>query len=157
MSNFKLVGVRHMIKCRCILKQFEKIDPPLFHQFLVFSVLENDIIRPKIVQCQNCGIIHRIVDIGKSDIIEGREHMSSILTMDDVKASLSPRIVSILETHNADLAIYEHVAFIIENERWGDFVVLATDYDGADRHIKYVKIYGTNLAKIETFSRKEDV
>lgn len=150
------LGQKHLIQCRCILPQFKKLKEPPRHNFVVFSVIDDDnktVV--KFAQCNNCGIIHKVTDVGRSEIVSGREHMSSIVSVDDLKASLPEKLVSVLEVNNCDLPTWEMVQFIIENQKWGDFVVLVSEEEDGQRQGKYVRILGENLFKVESFTREE--
>lgn len=149
-------GQKHLIKCRCVLLQFKHADNPPVHQFTVFSVIDDDDrVKLKYAQCPNCGIVHRVTEIGKSEVIQGREAMSSMLSISDMKQSMPEALASLLESNAADLPTWEAAQFIVENQRWGDFVVLSTDTDGDTKQGKYVRILGEKLFKVETFSRKQ--
>ena len=144
-------GIKHTVTCRCILPQFLKVNPPRFHQFIVFSVINDDeTVKVKYAQCNNCGIIHKVIDICKSEIINGNEHMKSIPTIDEIKCSIEPSIIAVLETNHADLPTYEHVKFIMESQLWGEHVVLSRDIEGDDIIIKYVRILGQKLFNVDT-------
>lgn len=148
-------GLKHLITCRCVLPQLKRVPNSPCHQFTVFSVVEDDgAVRVKYAQCNNCGIIHRVTEVNRSEIVS-REAMSSIPTVDDIRASLPQRLAEVLEANGADLPTWEAAQFIVENKRWGDFVVLSTDEEGGLRQGKYVRIIGENLLKVETFTREE--
>ena len=118
--------VKHLIKCRCVLPQFKKMQDPPQHEFVVFSKFdENDNVVPKFAQCTNCGAIHHVFEIQKSQILQGKEAMSSIVTIDDIKPSLPDNLKNILDSNKADLPTWEYAQYIIENELWGNFVVLS--------------------------------
>lgn len=150
-------GIKHLIKCRCILPQFLKMESPPSHHFTVFSVFddESDTIKLKFSQCNNCGIVHKITDVCASEIMQGKEHMSSLITLEDIKQSIPERLASILETHNCDLATWENVAWIIENNRWGDFVVISSEVVDGLRQGKMVRIISETLYKVDTFACEE--
>lgn len=150
-------GQKHVITCRCIMHQFKKLRNPPAHKFVVFSVLDDDQVRPKFVQCNNCGVIHKVTDVGKSEVVQTREHMSSILSIDEIKSSLPTNLAQVLETNNCDLPTWEAVSFIVENQRWGDFVVLTSDEEAGLRQGKFLRIIGESLFKVESFSRDEIV
>ena len=151
-------GQKHLVRCRCILPQFKHMKDPLLHQFTVFSILDDaDAVAVKFAQCTNCGLIHKVTDINRSEIMTGREHMSSIATIDEIKISLPEKLVALLEINDADLPTYEAVSFILENKQWGNIVVLSSDVDGGLRQGKYVRILGEQLFKIDTFTREEYV
>jgi hypothetical protein len=150
-------GLKHLITCRCVLQQLKRMDNPPQHQFVVFSVINDDgSVQVKFSQCNNCGIIHKVSEINRSEVVS-RESMGSIPTIDDIKAGMPPRLVDLLESNDVDLSTWEHAQFIIENEDWGSFVVLKTDEEEGMRQGKYVRIMGANMFKIETFARDEVV
>jgi hypothetical protein len=153
MSN--LQGQKHLIKCRCVLPQFKKMVNPLLHQFIVFSIIEDDNVKLKYSQCPNCGIVHRITEIGKSEIIQGREAMQSLITIDDIKSGLPENLRFILEKNNADLPTWEAVSFYYENKLWGNFVVLSSDTDSSVKQGKYVRLLGDSLFKVESYTRED--
>ncbi len=153
------IGQKHLIKCRCILPQFKNSQDSdkKQHRFLVFSIIEDDVVKQKFSQCNNCGIIHKIVDICTSQIMPGKEAMSSILTIDDIKTGMNSGLVSILERHNCDLPTWEHAKFVVDNKRWGDFVILTNDIEDDSRIVKYVRILGETLFKVDSHIRQENV
>ncbi len=151
-------GQKHLVKCRCVLPQFKHAVHPLQHQFTVFSVInDDDTVKPKFSQCTNCGVIHRITEIGRSEILSGREAMGSILKIDDIKPSLPDHLATVLENNQADLPTWEAVQFIIENQQWGNFVVMTSDTEGDTKQGKYVRLLGEKMFKIETYERVEVV
>jgi hypothetical protein len=146
-------GQKHLVRCRCVLPQFKKRSNPPAHQFIVFSVIgDNDAVIPKYAQCNHCGAIHRVTDLGRSDVLSGKDHMSSIVTIEDVKLNLPERIVSVLARFNADLPTWEQAQFIVDNKEWGNFVVVASDVEGDVRHGKAVRIMSEKAIKVEQFS-----
>lgn len=151
-------GQKHLIKCRCVLPQFKgRIDAPA-HQFVVFSEIDdNDIVKVKYSQCNNCGLVHRVIDICKSEVITGKESMTSIVTIDDVKNSLPKNLADILERNNSDLSTWEAAQFVLENKHWGDIVILAQEEESGTRQGKYVRLMSETFFKVETFSREEVV
>lgn len=151
-------GLKHLITCRCILPQLKRLDDAPQHQFVVFSVIEDDgTFRTKFAQCNNCGIVHKVLDVCRSEIVT-RESMNSLPTIEDIKAGMPPNLVNILDVNRVeDLPTWELAQFILENKQWGNFVVLATDEEDGLRQGKYVRILGENLFKVETFIREEVV
>ena len=151
-------GQKHLIKCRCVLPQFKRLENPPVHQFIVFSVIQEDeTVKPRYSQCNNCGVVHKVVDVCKSEIVGGKENMNSLIKIEDIKPSLHPNFVGILESSQADLATWESVQFIVENKQWGQFVVLTNDSEGEEIHGKYIRILGESMCKVETFMRSTGV
>ena len=83
-----LAGVKHVVECRCVLPQYKKTSNPVYHKFVVFSILEKDKTKVSFIQCNNCGIVHKIIDLCKSEILNGKEQLSSLETIEDIKISL---------------------------------------------------------------------
>lgn len=150
-----LIGQKHLIQCRCILHQFKKMKNAPLHRFVVFSTVDDDKPVIKFAQCNNCGIIHKIVDIGRSEILKDREHMSSIISVSEIKLSLNPSLVSILDANFCDLPTYEMVKFIIDQKKWGEIVILSSEEESGTRQGKYVRIMGEALFNVDSFTREE--
>ena len=151
-------GVKHLIQCHCILPQYKKRREPVFHKFVAFSVVDDtDSFITKFAKCNNCGVIHKIVDACKSEIVHNVEDVSSILTIVDIKSSLTPDLISILEAHDCDISTWEHVKFIYENERWGDYTVLSRDKIDESSQIKILSIIDENKIKIESEIREDSI
>lgn len=146
-------GCKHLIECNCVLPQFTRQENPPFHKFTVFSVLDDDDkVVIKFAQCPSCGVIHRVVDVCKSEIIVGREQLSSLITVDDIKLSLSKELCDVLTKHSVDLPTWEHAQFIVENERWGEFVMLVSETVNGTKQGKRLRILGRSIFKVDTFS-----
>lgn len=121
---------RHLIECQCILKIFEKKTKPLYHKFAVFSLLdENGELEQKYVSCNNCGSIHRVYDVCKSEIMWGKDGYEGLVNkVDDIVFNLenngNEKIVEILVTNKIeDMSIWEYVEFLLENELEGHVVL----------------------------------
>jgi len=146
-------GQKHLIKCRCVLPQFKQLANPPQHQFTVFSLIKNDDTITKYSQCNNCGIIHKVIDVCKSEILSSKENIGSLIKIEDIKSSLHVNIINVLEVNFADIATWEAVQFIVENKNWGEFVVITSEIEDEEIHGKYIRVLGESLCKIETFVR----
>jgi len=152
-------GQKHLIKCRCVLPQFKTSTNPESkqHKFVVFSEVNDDVVKQKFSQCNNCGLIHKVTDICTSEIMSGKEFMSSIMTIEDIKPGMNSSLVSILERYQCDLPTWEQVQYTIENKRWGDFIILTSDIEDDTKTVKYVRILGETLFKVDFHTRKETI
>lgn len=152
-------GQKHLIKCRCVLPQFKNSSDPekKQHRFAVFSEVVDDAVKQKFAQCNNCGLVHKVVDICTSEIMAGKEEMGSIVTIDDIKMGMNPNLSTILERHQCDLSTWEHAQYVMENKRWGDVVILTSDLEDNNRIIKYIRVIGENLFKVDSHIRQENV
>lgn len=151
-------GLKHLVTCRCVLQQFKQRPNPPAHMFTVFSVIDdNDVVCPSYAQCNNCGIIHKVTEVNRSTIVP-KESMKSLMSIDDIKASLPSKLTNLLEMNDVDLATWQMASFIIEEKQWGTFVVLTSEQDDSgSRQGKYVRILGESMFKVEQFSREENV
>ena len=145
---------KHLIECKCVLPQFKQVDPPRWHHFVVFSEIdETGSVIPSFVQCNNCGIIHRVTEVGTSSILR-RDDLPSLPNLEEIKSGLSEKIVSILEKYDAGLPIYQEVAFIFFFFLWGRMVILNKEVVDGLMVGKYLLIIGEALWKINGFEEE---
>lgn len=151
-------GQKHLVKCRCILSQFKGRPDPPFHRFIVFSKIDEEgHVVPKYVQCNNCGIVHKVVDVCKSEVISSKESMSSVVTVDDIRPCVHPNLAGILEKNMADLPTWEACQHAVDNQLWGETVILTTDIEQDTRTGKYVRILGETLFRVDSYTTQEVV
>lgn len=149
-------GAKHLIECNCVLPQFKYRNPPIYHHFVVFSVFnEQGLVMPSYAQCPNCGIIHKVVEVGKS-IIMRKEELGSILTEEELRQSLPEKLGDILAQYKVDYATWQQAKFIVENELWGRSVILTKDEAEGVVTGKFLTIIGTTLWKIDNFHRDRE-
>lgn len=146
-------GVKHLIQCHCVLPQFKNSNPIVFHQFVVFSIIEDDQFREKIVQCNNCGVLHKVVDSCKSEIIFGKEDIGSIRTIEDIELGLPERLASYLKSQNIDIATWEQIEWIVENNSDSEVVIRRDSQSGrTNLKILTIKKDGTFKTRNEIIS-----
>ena len=150
---------KHMIECKCIHPIFKDVEPTVFHKFIVFSVMDQETcdIKSSYAQCNNCGVIHKIIGIGQSTILK-KEESNSIESIDEIKFSLPNHLRVVLEKYDCDLHVWQEVKFIYENELFGRYVILSKEKDGDNSSVfsgKYMIIISSSLFKIETFEQDE--
>jgi hypothetical protein len=81
--------------------------------------------------------------------------MNALLTIDDIKSSLPPRLAAILEQNGCDLPYWQEAQFIIANSLWGRGFNLFQEREGTTIIGKYIVILGENLYDIKPFERDE--
>lgn len=147
------VGVKHLVSCVCVLPQLSRSTAAPSYQFTVFSVLDDvtDDLEPSFVQCTNCGVVHKVVDVCRSTIVRGRDELRGVVTVDDVKGSLPEKFVVILEQNRVDLATWQQVAWSLENKIWGQNVILSSEFIDGVRQGKMLTILGESLFKVSPF------
>lgn len=150
-------GLKHTIQCLCVLPQYRKrIDPP-YHQFVVFSIIDDEgNVEEKHSECNNCGVIHKIIDICRSEIAIDRYELS-ILSKKDIKVMIPKQLTSILENYNCDLPTWEKALFLHSEEKIGEFIILSkteTDngFDG-----KLLRFKKNNRYVIEPFIDRREI
>lgn len=147
--------IKHLIECNCILKQYEEYNPPIYHKFIVFSVINDDgSIKPSLVQCNNCGGIHRVTEVNKSEKLK-RESSPSIPTIEEIQTCLPEKLVQILAKYNLDLPTWQEIKFIFENEKWDRPVILQKEEEKGERFGKYLLLASKNLWSINSFSTED--
>jgi hypothetical protein len=157
-----LTGVRHNVKCTCVLPQFKKLERAIQHEFPVFSVLDedkNELIE-KHAQCDNCGVVHRVFDICKSQIMYSREKPTTLMrSLDEIKISVPERLQAVLLTNDCHISVWEQVEFIISHQEcWGSYVKLSSENEEDDKmSVKVLFIYSADAFKVETHSRVHTV
>lgn len=149
-------GVKHLVPCICVLPQLSKLKNPPMHEFVVFSVFDDSVndFEVTFVQCDNCGVIHKITDVCQSTILRGRDEMKSLVSVDDVKGVIPPKMVEILEQHKVDLPTWQQVAWVVEDKQWGTPVVISSEYIDGTRQGKVLTILGETLYKISNFTNE---
>lgn len=149
-------GIKHLVRCVCVLPQLSKLKDPPSHEFKVFSVLDDDAgeFETSFVQCDNCGVVHKVVNVCESTILAGRDEMSSIVTVDDVKNAVPANLAALLEQNNVDLPTWQQVAWIVEEKQWGSTLVLTSEYIEGTRQGKALTILGETLYKVSNFTNE---
>tara|TARA_R100000664_G_C2739743_1_gene128424 strand:+ start:329 stop:805 length:477 start_codon:yes stop_codon:yes gene_type:complete len=155
-------GIKHLIECHCILPQYRNRESTVFHKFVVFSVLENNTVIPKPAQCNNCGAIHNILDVCKSEILLSRDESVAVITIEDIKISLPDKLSGILESYNCDVSTWEHAKFIIKEKSWGSKIRLNFDTSETETAAKFLVFNEKDdyeiIAEVgSTFLEKPDV
>lgn len=150
-------GIKHIVECHCVLPQYRNSNPPVYHKFVVFSILdESNSVLQKHVRCNNCGVIHTVTDVCKSTIKQGIE-IGAIMEKKDVSMMLPESITNILESYDCEIATWEHCLFIVQNKKWGEHVVLTRKNEDQQIHGKILKFNGPGQYQIEPYAFRNTV
>jgi hypothetical protein len=153
-----MTGVKHLVQCHCVLPQFRNADPPIFHKFVVFSVVDNeDKVVEKISKCPNCDALHRVNEIGKSEIYHGRDGSSAVMDIEDVKSQLPTGLVAVLDRHKVDDATYEQALFYANTYESELPIVLAKERLENSTSVKALWLRPDRSFRIETIVRQDEV
>jgi hypothetical protein len=147
------VGIKHLIQCHCVLPQYRKRTIPVFHKFLVFSILNNGVCESKLAQCNNCNQLHKITDLCRTEFLSGKDETSAIPTEIDIGLSITSKLKEILELYQCDISTWEQAEFYEENEMWGEKIILSKESIDDNVQIKSLIFisYGKFKVKIESF------
>ena len=151
------IGQKHLIQWHCILPQYRKSSVPVFHKFVAFSVIDNDVVVPKYVQCNNCNAVHKVYDMCKSEIIPGRDELRSVTTIEEVEFGLPEDIVNLLKTYECELPTWEHVKYVFDEDAWGTKIILTRDQIEDEVQGKMLTIKQRNKFILENYISREVV
>jgi hypothetical protein len=152
-----MTGIKHLIECHCILQQYKKRADPLYHKFTVYSKIKDDKVELKYAQCNNCGIVHKVYDICRSEIVTGKEDHNVGLTIEEMSIQLSDKLSNLLSVNNCDYATWEHVLDIIESSRWNESVVIKREIIDSKENIKILSILSEEKVKITSRSIEDEI
>ena len=151
--------IRHLVECQCVLKIYENRSKAIYHKFPVFSKITDDNIEEKYVECNNCGAIHKIIDVCQSDILWGKDGLLGLVNkIEDIKFNLdnsgNEKLVELLTSNKIeDISVWEFVEFLIENEEEGQVVLDKNEIeDRIVSKILYINKKGFKI-KNESFQR----
>lgn len=149
--------VKHLITCRCILPHFESMEDPPIHKFIVFSELDDRaMVVPSYAQCNNCGIIHRIKEVGLSECL--KKDSAPVPTINEIKTNLPEKLVSLLETYDhIDLSTYQEIDWIFKEQQFGRSVILSKETIDGTLIGKNITIFSESSWRINQFSREEQI
>ena len=110
-------SVCHLIECNCILPLYAKVERPVFHKFVVFSVILDEEFVEKYVECNNCSAIHHVTNINTNTVMsDTSKYKALVCTKDDMKYALSSDILDFLTKNDCETYIWEKVSFLLENK-----------------------------------------
>tara|TARA_Y100000287_G_C14147441_1_gene317891 strand:- start:171 stop:629 length:459 start_codon:yes stop_codon:yes gene_type:complete len=145
---------KHLIECHCVLPQFRQVKDAPYHQFIVFSILdEGGTVIPKHAKCNNCGVIHNVVDIQKSEVLPGKEE-GGVIEKEDIKLMLPESIVNILESYDCEVYNWEHALFITQNKLWDSNIILTRKEENGEAYGKILKFKGPSNYSIEPYNQR---
>lgn len=150
------IGTKHVITCTCIHNKLKNIKDIPQHRFVVFSVVgDDDVVVPKYVTCDNCGVVHKVIDICKSEIIRSKENVEFGLSLDELKSGLPQKLVDALSKYNIDVPTWEYISFAYENQNYD--VPIVVSEETVDNVIcgKYLKLKPNDSFTFGTFTRDD--
>ena len=126
---------KHLIECQCTLSIFKNKNTLIYHKIPVVSFYDdNEDLMEKYIICDNCGVVHRVYEIFKSEIKWGMENLKSLVNnKEDIIQNFiflgHEKIIELLEKEKAYLSDWEIAEYIIENEKSGTLVLHKKESD----------------------------
>ena len=148
-------GLKHLVECHCILPQYRDRDKPVYHRFVAFSEIDDsDTVVTSYAQCNNCGTVHKVLDICKSEIIAGKDESATVERIQDVAMSLPPSLTELFESYSLELPDYQYARFILDNQVWGTTMTLSKETEDGVTNGKCLKFVSIDKFRVEQFSMK---
>ena len=109
--------ISHLIECQCILPVYNKVEKPVYHNFVVFSLIEEGTLEEKYVECNNCGIIHKIKDFNKSDFIsDTTNYKNLVVNKEDLSYNMPAKYLEFLTSKKIEeIYIWEKINYLLDN------------------------------------------
>ena len=143
-------GIKHLIQCHCVLPQFRKRDNKVFHKIEVFSLIsEEDEVQEKFIVCDNCGVVHKVFDLCRSEIQTKHESITSVRTIPEIKMSLDDKISDLLEENNCHVSTWEYIEHVIDNNIVGLPVVISRENIKGKTSVKFIELKDNGKFKIK--------
>ena len=121
------------------------------HKFPVYSKIgEDGVLIPKLVKCNNCDALHYVSRVGQSEIRGGKDQTEVVIKKEDIALMIPHALHNVLNNYDCDISSWEHALDILNEKRWGEFVVLKRDIIDENHQVKILIINGNNNFKIET-------
>ena len=144
-------GVKHLIDCHCYLKIFGNSENQVNHKFPVYSKFDTDgKVITKLQKCNNCESLHYVYDLCKSELKPGKDNTTVTLSFEDLAMMLPERLANSLVKNGCSLADMEHAIDILEEERWGEILVLKRDIISEEEQVKILKIFSESKFQLDT-------
>tara|TARA_B100000965_G_C19153243_1_gene566971 strand:+ start:89 stop:520 length:432 start_codon:yes stop_codon:yes gene_type:complete len=117
------------------LSIFKNNNKPVYHKIPTISFFnDNDEIKEKYIICNNCGVVHRVYEVLKSEIKWGMEDLKNLVnTKEDIAQNLNflekNDIVNILNKEQAFTCDWELAEHLVENNIDGNIILQTTESD----------------------------
>ena len=101
--------------------------------------------------------MHKVYDLCKSEIIPGKDELRSVVTIREISPFIPSDLRQLLETYNCELSIWEHIKFLLDEQRWGDKVVITKETIKDETTGKVLTIAAKDRFTIENYIARETV
>ena len=145
-------GQKHLIECHCMLPQYRNQKNAPYHKFVTFSIIDDaDSVVPKHAACNNCGVVHNVYDISKSEILLGQE-TGAVMAISDIQLMLPESLSNVLSSYDCDIPTWEHVLFTVQNNKYPTKIILNRETEGNITSGKVLQMDSIGKYRIEPYS-----
>ncbi len=109
---------------------------------------------PSLAQCPNCGVVHKVREVGVSDVLR-KEDLGSVLSVEELKGNLPEKMQAALTGYDLEYHQLREIQWILENQAWGRSVVLVKDMSEQIVTGKYIQIISDSLWRFGNFTRED--
>lgn len=136
------IGIKHLVECHCELPIYKNREDTVYHKILVYSKFDTKgKIIEKIISCENCGTLHKVFDVCKSDIVKnGKDENRAAITIEELELQLPDKIIRILEKNKCTIPIYEEIVDAVEKEVSNHNVVISREVIEGKYQVKILNI-----------------
>lgn len=136
------LGIKHLVECHCTLPLYKGMQDIIYHKILVYSKFNsNEKIVEKIVNCENCGLIHKVFDICRSNIVkDGNEENNSSVTIEELELEIPDKLINILRNNNCTIPIYEEIIDALDHNVNDHNIIIKRDLIEGIYHVKILNI-----------------
>ena len=130
----------------------------LYHKFVVFSKIDDsDTVVATHSQCNNCGTVHKIYDVCKSEIIAGKDESAAVESIKDIQISLPASLFELFENYQLEISDYQYARFILENKAWDTTIILSSENEDETKSGKLLRFVAEDQFRVEPFARQETI
>jgi hypothetical protein len=101
-------------------------------------------------------VVHKIYDLCKSEIVQGRDELRSVTKLEEISLSLPQDLRDVLKSYECDITVWEHLRFILEERRWGDRVVLTRENINGEVVGKVMTVSAGDRFSLEDYISREN-
>ena len=130
--------------------ELEKLFSDEISLLQAFSEFIDDRVISTYVNCNNCGVAHKIIDLCKSEILEKSEDFP-VVNLNDLMFSLPKDLRDVFDSYDVDMPTIQNALWIIDNSKWGEKVILVKRELEDRIEGKCLVFKAPNQYRIETF------
>jgi hypothetical protein len=98
-----------------------------------------------------------VYDLCKSEIVTGKDELRSVSTKKEVGFSIPGDLRDLLETYGCDLPTWELIKFVLDEQRWGEKIILSHETVGDETTGKVLTVVSGDRFMLESYISRETI